>query len=461
MPARLILALVLLLLLAVHLPAASTVFTLPNGLETIVFPRPDVPLVSIQFSIRHGYIYANDPLDEGIAHFYEHMLFKANSLTKTQQEFMRRLNEIGAAGWNGTTGSEAVTYYLTVPATEAERALELWSAVLIDTVFDPPEIRREISVVSNEIEGNRRDPGRAFWRLVNAALYGQDQMYRTGHYETAHMGRFDRALLQREQARWYTPDNCMLSLSGAIDEREALQLVSKHFSRWKRGTPRPVTRPLQFKPRTDRSRNLVLGGFTNPGMLRVLLLWPGPSVLSNRNETLTADVLSYYLSEKSGGFLASLTTNTALFSTDTAGFTFSTGRYTSEFMFQGEIPATNIPGLLARASLLQNTVRQALARIAEGKARISPESIRRIASRIINDRIFRHEKPPALLQDVSWWWCTADLAYWQHYDRGIATVTPRALQRLARDWLAKPPLPVLWAHDSLRAALEQQGGPNP
>ena len=441
--------------------ASPTVFTLPNGLETIVFPRSDIPLVSIQFSIRHGYIYADHPLDEGIAHFYEHMLFKANSLTRTQQEFMRRLTEIGAAGWNGTTGGDAVNYYLTVPASEAERALELWAAVLIDTVFDPAEIRREISVVSNEIEGNRRDPGRAFWRLLNAGLYGKEQLYRTGHYETAHMGRFDQDLLVREQSRWYTPENCMIGLAGAIDEREALRLVAKYFGRWKQGSARPLTRPLATAGTRPRDPGLITGGFTNPAMVRVLLVWPGPSILSNRNETLTADVLSYYLSEKSGHFLASLMSNTTLFSRESAGFSFSTGRYNSEFIFQGEIPATNHTRIPAQAAHLQRTVRAYLADIAAGRRAIPQEALRRISARIINERIFRHEKPAALLQDVSWWWCTADLAYWQRYDRGISAVSRDDVRRTAARWLRSAPLGVVWAHDSLTNTITQHAGRNP
>lgn len=440
---------------------SPTVFTLPNGLKTIVFPRPDIPLVSIQFSIRHGYIYADRPEDEGIAHFYEHMLFKANSLTKTQQEFMRRLTEIGAAGWNGTTGGEAVNYYLSVPAKEVEHALELWSAVLIDTVFEAGEIRREISVVSNEIEGNRKDPGRAFWRLLNASLYGKKQLYRTGHYETSQMSRFGRELLLREQSRWYTPSNCLLGLAGAIDEREAVRLVSKYFGRWKPGKARPLTRPLATTSIRPRAPGLVIGGFTNPALARVLLVWPGPSILSNRNDTLVADVLSYYLSEKSGPFLDNLLQRTSLFSKESAGFGFSTGRYNSEFIFQGEIPATNQALLLEEAAKLQRTVQTYLAEIATGLRTIPAATLGRISARLINDRIFRHEKPAALLQDVGWWWCTADLAYWRQYERKILAVGPAQIRRTAARWLLFPPLRLVWAHDSLTNALITQSGRKP
>lgn len=435
--------------------APPLTFTLDNGLEVLCFERREAPLVSLQFSVRHGNMYAAGPQSEGIAHFYEHMLFKANSLTKSQAEFMQRLTDLGAAGWNGSTGNEAVTYFLTVPARELERTLELWSAVLCDARFDEDELRREISVVSNEIEGNRRLPARMLGQTINRALYGATDLYRTGHYETVQMGKFTRELLVREQRRWYVPDNCLVAIAGNVAPERVRSLVTKYFARWQRGTPRPEIRPLSV---CKKATNVLMPGFTNPAMARLYQVWAGPDILTGRDATVTADVLATLLSEKSGPFIRGLAADTALFSPDSASFSFSTGRFGSEFILQAEIQITNRATLATNARVLFDRVRRDLSRIAAGTTVPDTAALARVVRRMNNERIFRNERPAVMLQDLSWWWCVADLAYWSDYSRALAQVTPRALRELAARWLAAAPaLELVWVHDDVVRANARKG----
>lgn len=427
---------------------------LENGLSVFIAPGSENPIVSLQFSFRHGYAYTPGAEFEGIAHFYEHMLFKANSLTKSQPEFMRALGKLGAVDWNGTTGGELVNYYLTIPAAEFENALRLYSAVFIDTIFDVTEIEREVSVVSNEIEGNRRIPDRVLWRAIMDGLFPES--YRTGHYETWQLRSFTRHHLVREKERFYVPDNCLLSVAGAVREADALTLIERYFGRWQRGQDRAEMPPLArrasgaHKPDTQ-----ILPGYTNPGMASLALAWHGPTAQLNRRETLAADVLAELISEKSGAYLPELVRRTALFSIDTSAFSFYTGRYSSEFIFQGDIACTNTDTLMADAAAIRDQLSAILADIANGKHTITAADIRRIAVKNRNGLIFRHEKPPAYLRDLGWAWGTADIEYFLDYIPGLASVSPGEIQNLAARWLRQTNLAILWVHDSVAAALSR------
>jgi len=450
---------ILIILCALAIPCAPSALAasehrLDNGLTVFIAPRSDpkgaerAPLVSLQFSIRHGYAYARDGSREGIAHFYEHMLFKANSLTKSQPEFMRELNRMGAAGWNGSTSGELVTYFLTVPLAEFENALRLWSAVLIDTVFDDGEIQREVSVVSNEIEGNKKLPERILWRTVNTSLFTEP--WRTGHYENAALRGFTRPILVCEKKRWYVPDNCLISLSGAVEEADALALVARYFGRWQRGGMRPSVRPLALRPALEQR---ILTGFTNPSMAELVVVWNGPITLKDRAETLTADVLADLISENSGPWLRELTERSALFSIDSSSLSFYTGRYSSEFVFQGDIAITNTDTLTHDAHQVFREVNDMFAKIARGEHTITPADIQRIVRKNINARIFRHEKPNSYLHDLNWSWSAADIEYFLEYENGLAAVSVQDIERLAARWLAEPRLELLWVHDEITKNL--------
>src|SRR5687767_2325265 len=110
----------LLLFIAVLAPTALagtipgvTSKKLANGLDVIVIENHAVPLVTIEIAVKSG-SYVEGPDYSGLSHLYEHMFFKANKVIPSGEKYAKRLNELGAS-WNGTTQTERVNYYLTVP----------------------------------------------------------------------------------------------------------------------------------------------------------------------------------------------------------------------------------------------------------------------------------------------------------------------------------------------------------
>jgi zinc protease len=87
---------------------------LDNGLEVIVIENHAVPLATVEIAVKSG-SFVESPDYNGLSHLYEHMFFKGNKAIPNQEKYLNRLNELGAS-WNGSTNTERVNYFLTLPS---------------------------------------------------------------------------------------------------------------------------------------------------------------------------------------------------------------------------------------------------------------------------------------------------------------------------------------------------------
>src|SRR5687768_14295481 len=100
-------------------------YTLPNGLEVILAPDKNVPLVavSVWYHVGSGYeVHGRS----GFAHLFEHMMFQGSKHVGDDKHF-EILSKIGSSSTNGTTNSDRTNYYEVVPSNQLEAALWLES----------------------------------------------------------------------------------------------------------------------------------------------------------------------------------------------------------------------------------------------------------------------------------------------------------------------------------------------
>src|ERR1051325_4766993 len=94
---------------------------LSNGLEVIVLEDHSVPLVTIELAVKNG-SYTEPPEYNGLSHLYEHMFFKANRAIATQEDYLKKIGQLGIA-YNGTTREEVVDYYFTTVSANLRTAM--------------------------------------------------------------------------------------------------------------------------------------------------------------------------------------------------------------------------------------------------------------------------------------------------------------------------------------------------
>ena len=120
-------------------------FTLANGLEVVVIPDHRAPVVTHMLWYKVGGS-DEEPGKSGIAHFFEHLMFKGTKNAKPG-EFSRRVAEIGGQE-NAFTSNDYTAYYQQVSPD-----------VLRDMMrFEADRMRNLI--LTDEVIGPERDVGR-------------------------------------------------------------------------------------------------------------------------------------------------------------------------------------------------------------------------------------------------------------------------------------------------------------
>ena len=114
-------------------------YVLPNGLELLVMENHAAPLAYIEIAVRAGGISQTEET-AGLFHLYEHMMFKGNSKYPTAAAVQSAINDLGVPSWNGSTASEYVNYFFTVPADKLKEGLEFWSYAIREPLIDPTEL---------------------------------------------------------------------------------------------------------------------------------------------------------------------------------------------------------------------------------------------------------------------------------------------------------------------------------
>ena len=224
---------------AVDIPYQA--FTLANGLRVIVHEDHKAPIVAVSVWYHIG-SKDEPPGKTGFAHLFEHLMFYGSE--NAPDNFMGRLEEIGATDWNGTTWFDRTNYFETVPVGALDRALFLESDRMGHLLGAMTQARLDAqrAVVQNEKRMDDNEPGGLTEYAELAALFPNDHPY--GHSTIGSMTDLNAASLE-DVKNWfrshYGPNNAVLVLAGDIDLAAARAKVERWFGGIPRGpdTPRP------------------------------------------------------------------------------------------------------------------------------------------------------------------------------------------------------------------------------
>ncbi|MBM4342006.1 MAG: insulinase family protein [Deltaproteobacteria bacterium] len=200
-------------------------FTLDNGMRVLVHTDRSAPLVAVGLMVDVG---SRDEAQgqSGLAHFFEHMMFQG-SKHSGKMEHMRALEGQGA-DLNANTSADRTWYYQVVPRPALELALWLEADRFANLVIDAANVENQRQTVMEELRERieNRPLVRSHLELV-ANVYASWAM---GHPTIGSIEDLNRAPVLAFALfwhRWYTPNNCVLVLSGDIDVGAARPLVER------------------------------------------------------------------------------------------------------------------------------------------------------------------------------------------------------------------------------------------
>ncbi|SFK62524.1 zinc protease [Mesorhizobium albiziae] len=269
-------------------------FLLDNGMEVVVIPDHRAPIVTHMVWYKTG--SADEPPGKsGIAHFFEHLMFKGTKAHKAG-EFGARIAEIGGSE-NAFTSYDYTAYFQTVTpdALETMMAFEadrMRGLILTDEVIGP-----ERDVILEERRSRiENSPDALLSEEVDATLY-QNHPYRVPVIGWMHeMEQLNRTDAVAFYDRYYAPNNAVLVVAGDTDVETVRKLAEKTYGKVPRGPDLPPrVRPQEPEQNTKRTVTLTDPRVSVPSFQKS---WVVPSY--NHSEPGEAEALDL-LSEILGG----------------------------------------------------------------------------------------------------------------------------------------------------------------
>ncbi len=204
-----------------------TTFTLDNGLEAIVIEDHRAPVVVHMLWYKAG-AADEKPGVSGVAHFLEHLLFKATD--KLEAGEFSAVVEANGGSDNAFTSWDYTGYFQRVAADRLELMMEMESDRMRNIRLTDEDIETERDVILEE--RNQRvdsDPGGLFAEQRRAAQY-LNHPYGIPIIGWRHeMEKLDRAAVFDFYETYYAPNAAVLVVAGDVDPDEVKALAEKHY----------------------------------------------------------------------------------------------------------------------------------------------------------------------------------------------------------------------------------------
>ena len=206
-----------------HLEMKYNTYTLDNGLRIIHLPS-DSKVVYCGYQINAG-TRNEEPGEEGLAHFCEHVTFKGTERRKAWH-ILNCLESVGG-DLNAYTNKEGTVYYSAILKEHIARAVDLLSDIVFHSVYPQAEIDKEVEVICDEIESYNDSPAELIYDEFENILFKDSSL---GHniLGTAEQVRsFTTEDALRFTRKLYRPDNAIFFAYGDIDFKKLVKLVGR------------------------------------------------------------------------------------------------------------------------------------------------------------------------------------------------------------------------------------------
>lgn len=245
--------------LAIASPAVADIFdaqsfTLKNGLQVVVLPNHQAPVVFQIIAYRVG---AADGLPgrNGVAHFLEHLMFKATDKLQAGQ-FTKEIDRRGGTD-NAFTNQDMTAFHQEIarehlPLIMSMEADRMTGLKLTDAVVMP---ERDV-IIEERRERTDNDPGAQLQEMMDAVLF-LNHPYRLPVIGWRHeMEQYTTKDAVDFYHRFYAPNNAVLVVAGDVTLDQVRQLAQKDFGNLPRHDVPPRQRLAEPEQTAPREVNL-------------------------------------------------------------------------------------------------------------------------------------------------------------------------------------------------------------
>jgi len=269
-------------------------FTTDGGLRVVLVVDRRVPFVTLRLVVRVG--SAHDPTSlPGLAALTAHCLTQGTVKRKSFQ-FARAVEELGA-----TLEAHANRDYTVVSATVLAENLPRLLKLAAETVAHPAFATNEVELAKENtiqtLRYQRTQPAFLARERYAKVLFGNHPYSRVAPTEEA-VKAIHPDTLRQFHNMYYTPDNSLLVVVGAVGASQLHKRLDEAFGGWQpRGVQHPTHEP---PPRRDQRTVHVVH---RPGSVQVNLLMGHLAPRPNHPDFLALEVMNTALGGRAGSRL--------------------------------------------------------------------------------------------------------------------------------------------------------------
>ena len=210
---------------------------LPNGLKVLFVPDHKAPVVTVQVFYHAG--AKDEPAGKrGIAHMFEHMMFKGSTHVPPE-EHARFIQLVGGEN-NAFTQDDTTGYHDTVPPSALDFTMKLEAERMRNLKLTQKTIDSERQVVEEELRLRvENNPIGKALRSELALAYTTHPYRINAAGDKKDLDTVTPADCQKFYDEYYRPNNAALIVVGDTDEATVKALADKYFAPLEKGpTPR-------------------------------------------------------------------------------------------------------------------------------------------------------------------------------------------------------------------------------
>ncbi|OGP86788.1 MAG: zinc protease [Deltaproteobacteria bacterium RBG_16_48_10] len=214
---------------------------LENGIKVITEQIPYLKSVSIGVWAISG-SRDEQPHENGISHFIEHLLFKGTE-RRTAFDIAMEIDSVGGT-LNAFTGREYTCFYAKVIDKNLPLAIDLLSDIFLHPLMEPNDVEKERMVILQEIKMVEDTPDDYIHDLFNRVCWGEHPLGFPICGTTGLVQSFTRDQVHQFFKRNYPPQRILVCAAGNLRHEEVVEQMEKTFGQIpKSNSPKERSRP--------------------------------------------------------------------------------------------------------------------------------------------------------------------------------------------------------------------------
>jgi zinc protease len=405
-------------------------FRLDNGLTVILEENHSAPVVAFQAWVGVGSA-DEGPEEIGLAHVFEHMLFKG-----TERRGVGQIaREVEAAGGdiNAWTSFDETVYHMVLASRWFDTGLDILADAVQHSSFDPAELDKELKVVLEEIKQGEDSPSRTAAQALFSLAY-QNHPYGRPVIGTAEaVSRITRQRLIDFFHKHYVPANITLVVVGDFDPTVARTRIEAAWGSHVHGPDaKPTTRrPLPPEPAQKETRATVTAQDVRETHLAIAFHAPE----MHSDDAAALDVLAIILGQGDSSRLNVDVKRSRQLASEVYAYT-HTPREPGLFVVGATVVNTG-PSAAGDPPDVAATERALLDEIYRlGHEEIGNDELQKARTLIESDEVYQKETVQGMARKLGWFATIAgSLDYEIEYQKQVRALTPARLREAAARWL--------------------------